>query len=84
MALALTQDYWKCQKLHIKNIENFIPALRRNPCAQVKFFFTARCADGTESIDTKTTGIASVVIPLLILATFRAVLNQCGGVLLDM
>ena len=64
---------------HFKNIENFVPALHRNSCAEVKLFFRARCAEDTESIDIKTTVIASVVYPLLISAIFRAVLNQCAA-----
>ena len=32
----------------------------------------------TESIDIENTGMASVVCPLLISVTFRAVLNQCA------
>ena len=59
-------------------MENFVTALHRNPCAQVKFLFTAGCAGDTESSDIETNAIASVVFPLLILATFRAVLNQCA------
>ena len=66
------------QKIHFKNIKNFVTALFQNPWAQVKFFLTARCAVDTESSDVETTSIASVVFPLLISATFRAVLNQCA------
>ena len=50
----------------------------RNPCTQVKFFFTARCTGDSEQSDIKTTEIASAVVPLLILTTFRTVLNQCA------
>ena len=57
---------------------NFVPALHGNLRAQVKFFFTAGCADRTESVDIKTTGIASLVCPLLISATFRSALTQCA------
>ena len=77
---VLVYDYKKRQKSHFKNIKTFVPALHRNSCAEVKFFFIARYAEGTKSIDFKTTAIASVVYPLLILVTFRAVLNQCAAV----
>ena len=60
------------------NIKNFVPALLRKPCVQVKFFFSARCADATESNGIETIGIASVVCELLISATFRAELDHCA------
>ena len=60
------------------NIKNSVPALLRNPCVQVKFFFIAGCADGTESNDIETTGIASVVCELWIMATFRTELDHCA------
>ena len=55
-----------------------VQALLQNPCAKVKFFFTARCADGTESIGIGTAGIASVVCVLLISATFGTELDDCA------
>ena len=63
-----------------KNIKNFVPTLQRDSCAEVNFFFTTRWAEVTESIDTKTTAIASVAYPLLISATFWAELNQRAAV----
>ena len=65
-------------KIAFQNFNKIVLAVHRNPCAQLKLFFTARCADGTASIDIKTTGIASVACPLLISDTFRDVLNQCA------
>ena len=53
------------QKIHFKNIKNFVTALFQNPWAQVKFFLTARCAVDTESSDIETTSIASVVFPVI-------------------
>ena len=44
----------------------------------MKLFFTTRCPDDADSIDTKTTDIDSVVCLLLISATYRAVLNHCA------
>ena len=66
------------QKMYLKKHQKFVTTLLRNPCAQIKLFFTARCAGDTKSSDIETTGIASVVFPLLILVTFRAVLHQCA------
>ena len=43
---VLVYDYKKCQKSHFKNIKTFVPALHRNSCAEVKFFFIARYAEG--------------------------------------
>ena len=40
--------------------------LLRNPCPQVKFFFTAKCADDTKLFAIGTTGITSVASALLI------------------
>ena len=60
------------------NIENSVPDLLQNPCVQVKFFFIARCADGTESNGIETTGIASVVCELLFSAAFRTELDHCA------
>ena len=48
-------------KNRISNNQKIVTALLRKPCAQVKFFFTARCAGDTESSDIETTDIASVV-----------------------
>ena len=53
------------RKTHFKKYRRFCSGLTPNPSAQVKFFFAARCADGTESIGIKTTGIASVASPYL-------------------
>ena len=47
----------------------------RNSCPQVKLIFTARCANDTESICIETTVIKPVTCMLIILATFRTVLN---------
>ena len=64
---------------HLLNLtSNFDLTFLRNPCLQVKLFFTARCADDTDSTGIGTTGLASVVCPLLISATFRAVLHHCA------
>ena len=77
MSFILMYDYKKCQKI-ITNMGNFVLALHRNLRFQVKLFFTAGCADRTKSDDIKTTGIALVVCPLLISATFRSALTQCA------
>ena len=71
-------DDYKCPKTAFQKQKKIVTALFQNPWAQVKFFLTARRAVDTESSDVETTSIASVVFPLLISATFRAVLNQCA------
>ena len=74
-------DYLKNQKTHFISIQNIVPALHWNLCAEVKFYFTARSTEGTESIDIKTTDISSVLCPWLIPATIRAILYQCAAVI---
>ena len=54
---------------------NFDLTWLRNRCPQVKLFLTARCAVDMDSIGIGTTGVTSVVCPLLTSATFRAVLQ---------
>ena len=49
-----------------------------NPCSQVKFIFTARCAGDMESIGIETTDIAWVVHVLLISVLFLAIIDHCA------
>ena len=43
-------------KIAFQKISELVLILLRNICPHVKFFFTSRCADDTESIDIETTG----------------------------
>ena len=78
MTFILCTTTRNAKKSHFKKIKSFVSALLRNPYAKVQFLFTARCANGSESIGNETTSITPVICVLLISATFRTELDHCA------
>ena len=79
MTIILMYDDYKCPKTAFqKQLKKLSRHYYKTPGLKSNSFFTARRAVDTESSDVETTSIASVVFPLLISATFQAILNQCA------